>query len=611
MARLVIGPRLWACLIVTVSVVAGKRAVLKHRLIRAKTVHEVARLLEQMSPLRTHKEFGLAISAYGRCGAPEQSVAQLSSMRVQGMLPDLLAYNAALSACAKAGKWQEALALYDDMRQAGEVAPDTWTLNALLLALSRGGQSENALTLLRTAGGTTQPDEVSYRTVLTGLAAAQQWEVALDVLAEMVRGGFKPAIGTYGSVLAASKLPPVQRERQLLRDLRARSVPPDQASFLLAAYACKSNSAWESVEELLAEHEEAVKERGLRPAEGFYAALIATCGSARQWDLQWKVYCDAKLRSEVDMGVVAATNLLHAAARAGNARRSRMLIKELLEGGQGKTDVSYYTAALSACEGGGLSSYTVPLFDQMVAKGLQPDVGCYTAAMQALAADGELGQGMELLRSMHAALPESGLAASYPVHRALLEACRAASDTTRAAEVQSLLKRHGIPSLAPVAVVTDPRAGGSGRRAKKRASRGTVHTNAGEAQLVKGVRRLSERLRRRELYAPRLEALPPDFTRRTSTVRQEASLRRHAEKKALVSLLASNASQLELNVNFHMCVDCHAFMKAASVLLQRPIVCREPRVAHYFSGGVCSCGDRWRWEARTEGRAEAAGRKTR
>ena len=74
--------------------------------------------------------------------------------------------------------------------------------------------------------------------------------------------------GRSRSVLAASNLPSVQRERQLLRELRERSAPPDQASFLLAAYACKANSAWESVEELLAEHEEAVKERGLRPAEG-------------------------------------------------------------------------------------------------------------------------------------------------------------------------------------------------------------------------------------------------------------------------------------------------------------------------------------------------------
>ena len=80
--------------------------------------------------------------------------------------------------------------------------------------------------------------------------------------------------------------------------------------------------------------------------------------------------------------------------------------------------------------------------------------------------------------------------------------------------------------------------------------------------------------------------------------KQAEKMRRDAEKKALVSLLGANASKLELSVNFHMCVDCHAFIKAASVLLQRPIVCREPKMVHHFSGGVCSCGDRWRWEAR-------------
>ena len=596
MARLG-GPGFWACLAVMVSLAAGKRAVMKRRLVKAKTATQVARLLDAMSPLRNDKEFNLAISAYGRCGAPEQSIALLWCMRKQGMQPDLLAYNAAMSACGKVGQWQQAQKLFGDMKQSGHVTPDTWTLNALLLAHCRGGQWEDALMLLRSAGGTTEPDEVSYRTVLTGMAAEQEWELALDLLAEMVRSGLTPAIGTYGSVLAASNLPPVQRERQLLRELRERSAPPDQASFLLAAYACKANSAWESVEELLAEHEEAVNERGLRPAEGFYAALIAACGSARQWDLQWNVHCVAK-RSGVDMGAVAATNLLHAAAQAGNARRSRALIKELLEGGKGKPDVSYYSAALSACEVGGLSCYAMPLIDRMVSEGLKPDVGCYTAAMQALAAAGELGQGIELLRSMHASLEHSMLAASYPVHRALLEACRAAGDTVRAAEAQSLLERHSIQSLPPIAVATDARVNGPVRRAKKRAASGTVHTNTGEAQLVKGVRRLCERLRRRELYAPRLEALPPDFTRRASTKSQEASLQRHAEKKALVSLLGANASKLELSVNFHMCVDCHAFIKAASVLLQRPIVCREPKMVHHFSGGVCSCGDRWRWEAR-------------
>lgn len=55
---------IWACLAVMASLRAGKRAVMKHRLVKAKTATQVARLLDAMRPLRNDKEFNLAISAH-------------------------------------------------------------------------------------------------------------------------------------------------------------------------------------------------------------------------------------------------------------------------------------------------------------------------------------------------------------------------------------------------------------------------------------------------------------------------------------------------------------------------------------------------------------------
>ena len=106
---------------------------MKHRLVKAKTATQVARLLDAMRPLRNDKEFKLAISQripYGRCGAPEQSIPLLSCMQMKGMQPDLLAYNAAFPACGRVGQWQQAQKLFGDMKQSGDVTPDTWTLNA-------------------------------------------------------------------------------------------------------------------------------------------------------------------------------------------------------------------------------------------------------------------------------------------------------------------------------------------------------------------------------------------------------------------------------------------------------------------------------------------------
>jgi hypothetical protein len=49
---------------------------------------------------------------------------------MKGMQPDLLAYNAAFSACGKVGQWQQAQKLFGDGKQSGDVTTDTWTLNA-------------------------------------------------------------------------------------------------------------------------------------------------------------------------------------------------------------------------------------------------------------------------------------------------------------------------------------------------------------------------------------------------------------------------------------------------------------------------------------------------
>ena len=88
------------------------------------------------------------------------------------------------------------------------------------------------------------------------------------------------------------------------------------------------------------------------------------------------------------------------------------------------------------------------------------------------------------------------------------------------------------------------------------------------------------------------------------------SLQGHAEKLMLVDLLAReekqskdtglrHSEQMELSVNFKMCADCHAFFKAASVLLGHHVIVRERTLTHIFDEGECACGDRWRWETRS------------
>ena len=60
------------------------------------------------------------------------------------------------------------------------------------------------------------------------------------------------------------------------------------------------------------------------------------------------------------------------------------------------------------------------------------------------------------------------------------------------------------------------------------------------------------------------------------------SLKYHAEKKVLASLLQHDAPELEMRVNMSVCADCYSFLSHAARLLRRPIRVLEPRRAHVF-----------------------------
>jgi pentatricopeptide repeat protein len=59
----------------------------------------------------------------------------------------VITYNAAISACEKEGKWQQALALLDQMRDQG-VTADVITYNAAISACEKGGEISESASLL-------------------------------------------------------------------------------------------------------------------------------------------------------------------------------------------------------------------------------------------------------------------------------------------------------------------------------------------------------------------------------------------------------------------------------------------------------------------------------
>ncbi len=65
-------------------------------------------------------------------------------MQQRRLEPDVIRYNAAISAYEKGGQWEKALQLLDEMQQR-RLEPDVISFNAALSACKNGGQWEKAL----------------------------------------------------------------------------------------------------------------------------------------------------------------------------------------------------------------------------------------------------------------------------------------------------------------------------------------------------------------------------------------------------------------------------------------------------------------------------------
>lgn len=92
-------------------------------------------------------------------------------------------------------------------------------------------------------------------------------------------------------------------------------------------------------------------------------------------------------------------------------------------------------------------------------------------------------------------------------------------------------------------------------------------------------------------YKPSVEHELHDVEER----KKEELLMQHSEKLALVFgvMCLPEGSSVMIMKNLRICVDCHEFMKAASMATRRLIIVRDVNRFHHFSDGRCSCGEFW------------------
>lgn len=130
----------------------------------------------------------------------------LEQMKKEGVEPDAYSYSGAISACASAGRWQEALDLMSQMKKGGpKTRPNRITYTAAISACGRAGEWEHALRLfdeMRNDG--LQADRISYNAVVSALRIGMQPDKAYEIWGEMC-GRSANKQGGGGNARPASK----------------------------------------------------------------------------------------------------------------------------------------------------------------------------------------------------------------------------------------------------------------------------------------------------------------------------------------------------------------------------------------------------------------------
>lgn len=134
------------------------------------------------------------ISACATAGKWQEALEVFHSMKQAATTdpdckPNTITYSSLISACAAGSRLDKALQVYDEMQEAG-LQPDHITFSTLISAYEKAGDFAEALALLdklHEAGGAASPD--TYVKIMQYLAGKQLWNRALEVFLELQLAG--------------------------------------------------------------------------------------------------------------------------------------------------------------------------------------------------------------------------------------------------------------------------------------------------------------------------------------------------------------------------------------------------------------------------------------
>lgn len=417
----------------------------------------------------------------------------MSEMRSEGVNPDAFTFSIAIAACGRAGQWQRALLLLDEMgREKEPLAPNVVAVNAAMAACARAGECDRALDLLRRMisahrDGARTPDQSTGDPSDTIRGKCSENGIR-DLQTEDGgdRGWPRPDAVSFNTAMqACAKAGRWRDGATFLRRMRDVGVRPDVRSYG-ATFAClRAGGQWTQALELLAEMK-AGAPHGVHADLGCYGAVLSTLGEAGQWELALallrRLEFDAsappteqnkdtsEIASQAEGGVrsirggtarisasaaegpnlICFNAVLAACAQAGAWSPALSLLEEMEE--RGVYDIVSFNSAIHACRGQGQWQKAIALLDRM--RNPESEVGLGTAARKADSSDAtavmKYRAGPGHVAGRGAGRPRILPAPDVYSFTSAITACGAAGQANRALQLLHEMEAAGVPpSVVP------------------------------------------------------------------------------------------------------------------------------------------------------------------
>eukprot|EP00178_Gracilaria_changii_P015843 TRINITY_DN444_c6_g1_i1.p1 TRINITY_DN444_c6_g1~~TRINITY_DN444_c6_g1_i1.p1 ORF type:complete len:902 (+),score=108.60 TRINITY_DN444_c6_g1_i1:11124-13829(+) len=397
----------------------------------------------QSSVPRTQTVYDCLLSASGTARQVDDSLAVLSQMRTDGFSAQrITTYNALIRSSARAGKFGDAMKVYNSLRES-PIEPNLDTFNAVLSSFARAAQPDKALNTLYSMRQkeNLKPNAVSYNWVVNACARAGNVDRAFQVARTMRDEGIRLNVVTYNNLLQAcckagllerafamvknmiqkegihpnshtydtliqgcGRWGELDAALRLFHSMRKAGVAPTIVTYSIAIDACAKGGGAVAVDqafELLNE----MKRSGLEPNLVTYNSLIHACARAKRIDLAFNILNYLR-KDRIVPDIVTLCSLVDACGRSGDISRAFQVIEQLpREFPSIKPNVPVYNALIYACFKADDFKRMRVAHDTMQTRGLQSNVVTYSTLITAYATKGHTSEAVTLLKQMQ----ENGL----------------------------------------------------------------------------------------------------------------------------------------------------------------------------------------------------------